>query len=84
MVLTTHGELAAVVPFTNLEDIRCALLHLLVEKMGASFECSKERARSRQGEVPATSEIEREALVGAAVKKVRRRNRKSTRKAAHR
>ena len=81
VVLTTHGEPeAAVVPFTTLEDMRRALLHLLVEEMGSSFARSKERARYRRGNVPASSEEELEALVGEAVKKGRRRNGKSSRK----
>ncbi len=81
VVLTTHGEpAAAVVPFTTLEDMRRALLHLLVEEMGSSFERSRESARSQKRDVPATSEEELEALVGEAVKKARRRNGKSSRK----
>jgi antitoxin (DNA-binding transcriptional repressor) of toxin-antitoxin stability system len=81
VVLTTHGEPeAAVVPFTTLEDMRRALLHLLVEEMGSSFARSKERARSQRGDAPASSEEELEALVGEAVKKARRRNGKSSRK----
>jgi antitoxin (DNA-binding transcriptional repressor) of toxin-antitoxin stability system len=85
VVLTTHGEpAAAVVPFTTLEDMRRALLHLLVEEMGSSFERSKERARSQRGDVPPTSEEELGALVGDAVKKVRRRNGKSSRKVSRR
>ena len=81
VVLTMHGEPeAAVVPFTTLEDMRRALLHLLVEEMGASFERSQERARSQRGDTPATSEEELEALVGEAVKKARKRNGKSSRK----
>lgn len=81
VVLTTHGEpAAAVVPFTTLEDMRRALLHLLVEEMGASFERSQERAGSPKRNVPATNQEELEALVGDAVKKVRRRNGKSSRK----
>jgi antitoxin (DNA-binding transcriptional repressor) of toxin-antitoxin stability system len=80
VVLTTHGEpAAAVVPFTTLEDMRSALLHLLVEEMGSSFALSQERARSK-GDVPASSEEELDALVGEAVKKARRRNGKSSRK----
>src|SRR5213078_3572813 len=56
VVLTTHGEpAAAVVPFTTLEDMRRALLHLLVEEIGSSFERSQERARSQSRDVPATS-----------------------------
>src|SRR5438132_12290256 len=74
VVLTTHGEpAAAVVPFTTLEDMRRALLHLLVDEMGASFERSQERARSQKSNVPAITEEELEALVGEAVKKARRR-----------
>src|SRR5437764_7463643 len=81
VVLTTHGEpAAAVVPFTTLEDMRRALLHLLIEDMGSSFERSQERARSQRADVPATSEEELEALVGDAVKKARKRNGKSSRK----
>jgi len=81
VVLTTHGEPeAAVVPFTTLEDMRRALLHLLVEEMGASFDRSQVRARSQRGDVPSTSEEELEALVGEVVKKARRRNGKSSRK----
>lgn len=84
MVLTSHGEPAtAVVPFSTLEDMRRALLHLLVEEMGSSFARSKERARSQREDVPASSEEELEALVGAAVKKARRRNGKSSRKVSH-
>src|SRR5437016_12097668 len=79
VVLTTHGEpAAAVVPFSTLEDMRSALLHLLVEEIGSSFERSQERARSPRGNVPATSEEELGGLVGAAVKKARRRNGKSS------
>src|SRR5260370_29006313 len=78
VVLTTHGEPeAAVIPFTTLEDMRRALLHLLVEEMGSSFARSKERARSRRGNVPPSSEEELEALVGEAGKKARRRKGKS-------
>lgn len=85
VVLTTHGEpAAAVVPFTTLEDMRRALLHLLVEEIGSTFERSQERARSQRGDVPATSEEELETLVGEAVKKARRRNGKSSRKVSRR
>ena len=81
VVLTTHGEpAAAVVPFTTLEDMRGALLHLLVEQMGSSLDRTQERARSQRGDVPVTSEEELEGLVGEAVKKARRRNGKSSRK----
>jgi antitoxin (DNA-binding transcriptional repressor) of toxin-antitoxin stability system len=79
VVLTTHGEpAAAVVPFTTLEDMRRALLHLLVEEMGATFERSQENARRR--DVLATNEEELEALVRQAVKKARKRGAKSHRK----
>lgn len=38
VVLTTHGEpAAAVVPFTTLEDMRRALLHLLVAEIETTF-----------------------------------------------
>jgi len=72
VVLTTHGEPeAAVVPFTTLEDMRRALLHLLIEEMGSSLARSKERVRSQHGDVLMSSEEELEALVGEAVKKAR-------------
>lgn len=81
VVLTTHGEPAAVVvTFTTLEDMRRALSHLLIEEMGSSFERSQERARSQNAKVPASNEEELEALVGEAVKKARKRNGKSSRK----
>jgi antitoxin (DNA-binding transcriptional repressor) of toxin-antitoxin stability system len=82
VVLTTHGEPeAAVVPFTTLEDMRSALLHLLIEEMESSFAQAKKRARSQRGEVPMSSEEELEALVGDAVRKARRRSGKSSRRA---
>jgi len=78
VVLTTHGEpAAAVVPFTTLEDMRRALLHLLVDEMGTSFERSQERARSQSRDVPATSAEELQSLVGEAVKNARKRYGKS-------
>ncbi len=83
VVLTTHGEpAAAVVPFTTLEDMRRALLHLLVEEMGASLARSKERVRSQRGDIPTSSDEELEALVGEAVKKAR--SGKSSRKISRR
>ena len=73
VVLTTHGEPeAAVVPFTTLEDMRRALLHLLIEQMGSSLARAKERVRSQRGDIVKSSEEELEALVGEAVKKARR------------
>src|SRR5436305_125900 len=81
VVLTTHGEpAAAVVAFTTLEDMRRALLHLLVDEMGASFVGSQERARSQKRDVPTTSDEELEVLVGEAVKSARKRNGKSSRR----
>src|SRR5438046_7471687 len=59
VVLTTHAEpAAAVVPFTTLEDMRRALLHLLVDEMGTSFERSQVCARSQRGDVSAIREEE--------------------------
>lgn len=73
VVLTTHGEPeAAVVPFATLEDMRRALLHLLIEQMGSSLARSKERVRSQRGDIVKSSEEELEALVGETVKKARR------------
>jgi len=81
VVLTTHGEpAAAIVPFTTLEDMRGALLNLLVEEIGSSFDCSQERARSQRRDVPATSEQELEVLVAEALRNARKRNGKSSRK----
>src|SRR5437016_1859667 len=78
VVLTTHGQpAAAVVPFTTIEDMRRARLHLLVEEMGSTFERFQERARSQKRDVPATREEELEAFVGEAVKRARKRNDKS-------
>lgn len=49
VVLTTHGEpAAAVVPFTTLEDMKRALLHLLVAEMKTTFARTEERAKSRE------------------------------------
>lgn len=85
VVLTTHGEPeVAVVPFTTLEDMRRALLHLLIEEMGSSLAQSKKRVRSQRGESPMSSEEELEALVGDAVRKARRRKVKASRRASHR
>ena len=72
VVLTTNGEPeAVVVPFTILEDMRHALLHLLSEEMGSSLAKSKERVRSQRGDILTSSQEELEALVGEAVKKGR-------------
>jgi antitoxin (DNA-binding transcriptional repressor) of toxin-antitoxin stability system len=83
VILTTHGEPeAAVVPFTTLEDMRCALLHLLVAGMGASLARSQKSVRSKRQDVPTStfSEEELEKLVGEVVRGARRRNGKSSRK----
>jgi antitoxin (DNA-binding transcriptional repressor) of toxin-antitoxin stability system len=83
VVLTTHGEPeAAVVPFTTLEDMRSALLHLLVEGMGSSFARSQRSVRSQRQNVPTStsSEEELEKLVGEVVRGAGRRNGKSSRK----
>src|SRR5436190_13476004 len=51
VVLTTHGQpAAAVVPFTTLEDMRRALLHLLVEEMDATLKRSQKSAQSQRRE----------------------------------
>src|SRR5437660_12418465 len=45
VALTTHGEpAAAVVPFTTLEDMRRAFLHLLVAELRSSSGRSPQRA----------------------------------------
>jgi antitoxin (DNA-binding transcriptional repressor) of toxin-antitoxin stability system len=81
VVLTTHGEPeAAVVPFATLEDMRRALLHLLVEEMGSSFALSRERLQPQRKDALASSEEELKTLVGEALKKARRRNVRSSRK----
>lgn len=85
VVLTTHGEPeAAVVPFTTLEDMRRALLHLLIEQMGSTLARSQERVRSQRDKPQTSSEEELEALVGQAIKKARRHKGKSSRKASRR
>src|SRR5215210_6323366 len=51
VVLTTHGEPeAAVVPFATLEDMRRALMHLLVSEMEASFARAQEEGAREGGE----------------------------------
>jgi len=84
VVLTTHGEpAAAVVPFTTLEDMRRALLHLLVTEIEATFTHSQDRLRSLHKEVPESSEKEIEALVGETLRGTRlarRRSRKASRR----
>jgi antitoxin (DNA-binding transcriptional repressor) of toxin-antitoxin stability system len=82
VVLTTHGEpAAAVVPFTTLEDMRRALLHLLVAEIETTFTHSKERLKSRSGEVPLSSGEEMKGLIREALGGARRPHRRSGRKA---
>ena len=74
VVLTTHGEPeAAVVPFATLEDMRRALMQLLVSEMEASFARSRERAREGGEDAEATDEEELGSLVGEAVRTARRK-----------
>src|SRR5882672_11333549 len=71
VVLTTHGEPeAAVVAFTTLEDMRRALLHLLVDEMGSSFARSQKSVRSQRKHVPtsASNEEGTEKLVGEVLR----------------
>ena len=80
VVLTTHGEPeAAVVPFATLEDMRRALLHLLVAEMEQSF-THLQSATRRDEAAPETSEEELESLVGEALREARsiKRTRKRT------
>jgi prevent-host-death family protein len=74
VVLTNNGEpAAAVVPFSTLVDMRRALLHFLVEEMGASFALSRQCFRARRKDASLSSEEELEKLVGEALKAARRR-----------
>ena len=85
VVLTTHGEPeAAVVPFATLEDMRRALMQLLVSEMEASFARAQERARAGGEGAPATTEEELESLVGEAVHTARRKARTSPNRKASR
>ena len=71
VVLTTNGEpAAAIVPFTTLEAIRGALLHLLAQEMETSFmRLQAQVSREPRGE--STSETELETLVSEAVQSSR-------------
>ena len=85
VVLTTHGEPeAAVVPFSTLEDMRRALMQLLVSEMEASFARAQDQARAGEREAEATTEDEIESLVGEAVRTARRNVRTSPRRKASR
>jgi len=57
--------------FTILEDMRRALLHLLVEEMGSSFARSQKSVRSQREHVPTltSSEEETEKLVGEVLRR---------------
>ena len=73
VVLTTHGEPeAALVPFATLEDMRRALMQLLVSEMEASFARTQERVREDGEDAEATDEAELGSLVGEAVRTARR------------
>ena len=81
VVLTSHGEpAAAVVPFTTLEDMRRALLHLLVAEMETTFTRSQDRIKSRRGGSQPSTEEDMEVLVGETLRRARRPRRKSGRK----
>ena len=85
VVLTTHGEPeAAVVPFATLEDMRRALMQLLVSEMEASFARTQDRTRADGKDAPQTSEEELELLVGEAVRTARRKARTSPKRKASR
>ena len=72
VVLTTHGEPeAAVVPFETLEDMRRALLHLLVAEMEQSY-ARLQSATRRDETAPETSEEDLESLTGEALREARR------------
>ena len=72
VVLTNHGEPeAAVVPFATLEDMRRALLHLLVGEMETSFARTQTLIAASEEDAATTSEEELESLVGDAVRSAR-------------
>lgn len=72
VVLTTHGAPeAAVVPFETLEDMRRALLHLLVVEIEQSFTHLQSVTRHDEA-APETSEEEMESLAGKALRAARR------------
>jgi antitoxin (DNA-binding transcriptional repressor) of toxin-antitoxin stability system len=85
VVLTTHGEPeAAVVPFATLEDMRRALMQLLISEIEASFARTQKRAHAEGEDVPETTEEELESLVGEAIRKARRKARTSPKRKASR
>lgn len=80
VVLTTHGEPeAAVVPFETLEDMRRALLHLLVAEMEQSY-ARLQSATQRDEDAPETSEEELESLAGDALREARRSSKRTKRR----
>ena len=85
VVLTTHGEPeAAVVPFATLEDMRRALMQLLVSEMEASFARAQERVREDGEVAEATDEEELGSLIGEAVRTARRHARTPPKRKASR
>lgn len=85
VVLTTQGEPeAAVIPFTTLEDMRSALMQLLITEMEGSFTRTQEQARLDADTAPATSDEELESLVGEAIRTARRRGKNSSERKASR
>lgn len=85
VVLTTHGEPeAAVVPFTTLEDMRRALMQLLVSEMEASFARTQEQAGVNAEDAVATSDEELESLIGETLRAARRKRRGSSERKASR
>jgi antitoxin (DNA-binding transcriptional repressor) of toxin-antitoxin stability system len=85
VVLTIHGEPeAAVVPFATLEDMRRALMQLLVSEIEASFARTQDRARADGKDVSATRQQELESLIGEAVRKARRGAKTSAKRKASR
>ena len=85
VVLTTHGEPeAAVVPFTTLEDMRSALMQLLVTEIEGSFTRTQEQARLDADAAPTTSDEELESLVGDAIRTARQRGKNSSERKASR
>ena len=81
VVLTTHGgPEAAVLPFATLQDMRRALMQLLVEHIESSFAEAQQEARRQRERVPAVTERELESLVGAAIRTARRSNKRQARR----
>ena len=82
VVLTTHGEPeAAVVPFETLEDMRRALLHLLVTEIEQSY-AQLQSATQHDEATLETSEEELESLAGEALREARRSAKRTRRRAS--